>query len=51
MEDSDAEVRRGAVEALGQIHDAAAMQALLDAMNSKDAEVRRRAAEALGERN
>ena len=50
IDDPDEDVRRQAVEALGDIADDAAMDALRAALNSSDASVRREAAEALGER-
>ena len=48
--DPDADVRESAVDALGNIADGAAYDALRAALTSKDAKVRRAAAEALGER-
>jgi HEAT repeat protein len=50
LDDSNADVREGAVDALGNIADGAAYDALRAALTSKDAKVRRAAAEALGER-
>ena len=50
LEDPDGEVRENAVEALSEIADDAAADALRAALNSKDPNVRRAATEALGER-
>jgi HEAT repeat protein len=44
-------VRGAAVEALSDIRDGAALQALIAAMQSKDVTVRRAAAQALGQRD
>jgi HEAT repeat protein len=43
-------VRESAVDALSEIQDRTALDALIGALKSKDANVRRRAAEALGHR-
>jgi HEAT repeat protein len=50
LDDPNADVRQSAVEALGNIPDGAAYDALRSALTSKDAKVRRAAAEALGDR-
>jgi HEAT repeat protein len=50
IEDPDEDVRENAVEALAQMADDAAADALRAALNSKDANVRRAATEALGDR-
>jgi len=50
LEDPNGDVRESAVDALGNIADGAALEALRAALTSKDAKVRRLAAEALGER-
>jgi HEAT repeat protein len=50
LNDTDADARRNAIHALGQIRDSTAMQAIIGAMQSKDAEIRRAAAQALGDR-
>jgi HEAT repeat protein len=50
LNDTDPAARKNAINALGQIRDSSAMQAIIGAMQSKDAEIRRAAAQALGER-
>ena len=50
LDDPNGDVRQSAVDALGNIADEAALDALRAALTSKDAKVRRAAAEALGER-
>lgn len=47
--DQDSSVRRSAAEALGQIKDTQAVQALILALNDQESDVRWRAAEALGQ--
>jgi HEAT repeat protein len=51
LKDSDPEVRRAAVEALGEIEGDAATRQLVMAMKDTDSEVRQQAAEALGHRD
>jgi HEAT repeat protein len=51
LDDPNSDVRESAVEALGDIADASAYDALRSALTSKDAKVRQRAAEALGDRS
>ena len=50
LEDPNGDVRESAIDALGNIADGAAYDALRAALTSKDAKVRRAAAEALGDR-
>jgi HEAT repeat protein len=50
LDDPNPDVRERAVNALGDIPDNAAYDALRVALTSKDAKVRRAAAEALGDR-
>jgi HEAT repeat protein len=50
LRDSDVEVRRNAVRALGEISNSASAQALVIALRDADPEVRRMAARALGDR-
>jgi len=49
LNDADVEVRRAAIEALGQLGDVRAVEPLLVALNDADVEVRRAAIEALGQ--
>jgi HEAT repeat protein len=50
LEDPNGEVREAAVEALGEIRNEAAIQALIGALKAKDPKVRQGAADALGKR-
>jgi len=50
LDDGNSDVREHAIEALGNIADPAAFEALRAALTSKDAKVRRAAVEALGDR-
>jgi HEAT repeat protein len=48
LEDPSADVREAAVEALADIRNDAAIDALVSALKSKDPKIRRAAADALG---
>ncbi|MFL5559505.1 MAG: HEAT repeat domain-containing protein, partial [Gemmatimonadaceae bacterium] len=49
LSNADAEVRKDAVEGLGEIGTPAAVQGITKALNDRDPRVRKAAAEALGE--
>ena len=51
MNDSNADVRDAAIEALSEVRDSSALDALVAALKSSDPNVRRQAAEALGQRD
>jgi HEAT repeat protein len=51
LDDTNAEVREAAVEALASIRNEPAIQALIVALKAKDPKVRQAAADALGKRN
>ena len=51
LDDPHGDVRESAIDALSNIADGAAYDALRAALTSKDAKVRRAAAEALGDRS
>jgi HEAT repeat protein len=51
LADNNADVREQAVQALGEIRDRSALEALVGALKSSDPVVRRSAAEALGQRD
>ena len=51
LNDSNADVRDAAIDALSEVRDSSALDALVAALKSSDPNVRRQAAEALGQRS
>ena len=49
--DPNADVREAAIDALSEVRDSSALDALVGALKSTDPNVRRQAAEALGQRS